>query len=56
MTLIEIIIVVIICAGASFFLYGMYLIESDNDKFRKKHGYKPKYHDYKEEDKGDGKK
>ena len=53
MTLIELIIAFIACAGAAAWLYGQLLIELDNDKFRKEHGYKPKYHEYQEEDKGE---
>lgn len=50
MTLLELILLIVFCAVATFLLYGMYLIEADNDKFRKEHGYKPKYHNYKEEE------
>ena len=33
----------------SLFFYGLWLIESDNDEFRKKNGYKPKYHDHRKD-------
>ena len=29
--------------------YGIWLLESDNDEFRKKNGYKPKYHDHRKD-------
>jgi hypothetical protein len=32
------------CIVASFLLYGILLLENDNDEFRKKHGVKPKYY------------
>jgi hypothetical protein len=51
MTLIQIILVIIFCAVASFFLYGIWLLENDRDEFRRKHGYDPKYHDWKVNDK-----
>lgn len=41
---VEIFLVIAGCAILSFFLYGMWLIENDNDLFREKHGVKPKYY------------
>ena len=48
MNLLSIIIITVFCAFASSVIYGMWLVENDSDEFRKKHGYKPKYHDWKE--------
>ena len=44
MDVISVIAVVVFCALASAFLYGMLLVDNDNDDFRKKHGVKPKYY------------
>lgn len=50
-----IIVIIVVCAIATFFLYGIWAVENDNDNFRKKHGYKPKYHKREENDnQGDG--
>jgi hypothetical protein len=40
----EIIVLFVVCAFFSAFLYGMWLLENDNDEFRKRHGVKPKYY------------
>ena len=47
MDLISVIAVVLFCALASAFLYGMWVIEDDRYQFRKKHGIDPKYHGWK---------
>lgn len=52
MTITSVILMLVFCAVATFFFYGLWLIESDNDEFRKKHGYKPKYH-YRRKEKND---
>lgn len=39
----ETIILIVICAFFSMFFYGLWLLENDNDEFRKRHGVKPKY-------------
>ena len=39
-----IILLTIVCACATFLISGIWVVENDNDNFRKKHGYKPKYH------------
>lgn len=39
-----IIVIIVVCAIATFFLYGIWAVENDNDNFRKKHGVKPKYY------------
>jgi hypothetical protein len=44
MSITTVIFAIIGCAIASVLIYGIWLIETDNDEFRKKHGYKPKYH------------
>jgi hypothetical protein len=44
MDVISVIAVVVFCALASAFLYGMLLVDNDSDDFRKKHGIDPKYH------------
>jgi hypothetical protein len=44
MDVISVIAVVVFCALASAFLYGMLLVDNDSDDFRKKHGVKPKYY------------
>ena len=61
MQLVSVIFVIIFCAIASFFIYGMWTLENDRYEFRKKHGIDPKYHGWvvKEDDdtdQGDGKK
>lgn len=43
MPIFEIIVVLVICAFFSAFFYGLWLLENDNDEFRKRHGVKPKY-------------
>jgi len=43
MGIFEIIVLLIVCAGFSAFFYGLWLLENDNDEFRKQHGVKPKY-------------
>ena len=48
MNLLSVIIITVLCAFGSAVLYGLWLVENDSDEFRKKHGYKPKYHDWKE--------
>ena len=44
MDVISVIAVVVFCAVASAFLYGMWTVENDRYEFRKKHGIDPKYH------------
>lgn len=39
----EIIVILVVCVFFSVFFYGLFLLENDNDEFRKKHGVKPKY-------------
>lgn len=47
MDVINVIAVVIFCAVASVFLYGIWLVDNDRYQFRKKHGIDPKYHGWK---------
>ena len=47
MDVISVIAVVIFCAVASVFLYGIWLVDNDRYQFRKKHGIDPKYHGWK---------
>lgn len=44
MEVVTVIFVVLFCAVASVFLYGMWAVENDRYEFRKKHGIDPKYH------------
>ena len=44
MDVISVIAVVVFCAIASMFFYGLWLLENDSDDFRKRHGLKPKYY------------
>ena len=44
MDVISVIAVVVFCAIASVFLYGIWLVDNDRYQFRKKHGIDPKYH------------
>lgn len=39
----EIIVLFVVCILFSVFFYGLFLLENDNDEFRKRHGVKPKY-------------
>lgn len=39
----EFIVLFVVCAFFSIFFYGLFLLENDNDEFRKRHGVKPKY-------------
>lgn len=39
----EIIVLFVVCIFFSVFFYGLFLLENDNDEFRKRHGVKPKY-------------
>lgn len=43
MTIGSVIFVIVFCAVASVFLYGMWLIENDRYRYKKKHGVDPKY-------------
>jgi hypothetical protein len=60
MDVISVIAIVVFCAVASAFLYGMWSVENERYEFRKKHGIDPKYHGWKvdtdDEDQGEGKK
>jgi hypothetical protein len=47
MDVISVIAVVVFCAIASVFLYGIWLVDNDRYQFRKKHGIDPKYHGWK---------
>jgi len=47
MDLISVITIIIFCAVASVFLYGMWSVENERYEFRKKHGIDPKYHGWK---------
>ena len=47
MDVISVIAVVVCCAVASVFLYGLWLVDNDRYEFRKKHGIDPKYHGWK---------
>ena len=47
MDVISVIAVVVFCAVASVFLYGIWLVDNDRYQFRKKHGIDPKYHGWK---------
>ena len=47
MDVISVIAVVVFCAVASVFLYGLWLVDNDRYQFRKKHGIDPKYHGWK---------
>ena len=51
MDVISVIAVVVFCAVASAFLYGMWTVENDRYEFRKKHGIDPKYHGWVVKDK-----
>ena len=53
MTVISVITVMIICAVGSALIYGMYIVETDRYKFKKKHGIDPKYHGWIVEEKND---
>lgn len=44
MEIINVIVILVICAIASAFFYGLWLLENDSDDFRKNHGVKPKYY------------
>ena len=44
MSIIQLIVIFVICIVGSFVTYGLWLLETDRDEFRKKHGYDPKYH------------
>lgn len=50
MTIGSVIFMIVFCAVSSFLLYGIYLLEDDRDKFRKKYGYDPKRHGWKVDD------
>lgn len=43
MNTLTVIFVFLFCIVASLLLYGILLLENDNDEFRKRHGVKPKY-------------
>jgi len=43
MDVISVIFIFLFCMVALLLLYGILLLENDNDEFRKKHGVKPKY-------------
>jgi hypothetical protein len=47
MTIGSVIFVIVFCAVASVFLYGMWSVENARYEFRKKHGIDPKYHGWK---------
>jgi len=47
MDVISVILVIIFCVVAAFFLYGLWLVDNDRYQFRKKHGIDPKYHGWK---------
>ena len=55
MTITSAIFVIIFCAVASFFLYGMWAVENDRYEFKKKHGIDPKYHGWVVEEDNDTK-
>ena len=40
----EFIVLFVICGFFTVFFYGLYLVETDRDDFRKKHGVDPKYY------------
>lgn len=44
MVVIKVIVTIVFCIVASFFLYGMWLLEDDRYEYKKKHGVDPKYH------------
>ena len=46
MSIIQIIVIFIVCGLGSFLLYGIWMLENDRDEFRKKYGYDPKYHEW----------
>lgn len=43
MNTLTVIFIFLFCIVASLLLYGILLLENDNDEFRKRHGVKPKY-------------
>jgi hypothetical protein len=47
MDVIDVIAIIVFCVIASFFLYGLWLVDNDRYQFRKKHGIDPKYHGWK---------
>jgi hypothetical protein len=51
MDIINAIILIIVCAGLSFIVYGIWKLENDRYEFRKKHGFDPKYHGWDIEEK-----
>ncbi len=44
MDILTAIIVIIICAAFSTFMYGIWKVENNRYEYRKKHGIDPKYH------------
>jgi hypothetical protein len=58
MSVLSIFILTIICAIGSFFMYGIWKIETERDAFKKKWGRDPYRYGWEEddEDKGDGEK
>lgn len=44
MGIFETILLIVMCGFFAVFFYGLWLLEDDNDEFRKKHGVKPKYY------------
>ena len=44
MYIFETIVLLVICGFFTVFFYGLWLVENDNDDFRKRHGVKPKYY------------
>ena len=44
MSIVSVIFLIVFCAIATVFLYGMWAVENDRYEFRKKHGIDPKYH------------
>ncbi len=47
MTVGSVIFLIVFCAIATVFLYGIWLVDNDRYEFRKKHGIDPKYHGWK---------
>ena len=45
--LLQVIVMTVLCAIASGFLYGIWLVDNHRYEFRKKHGVDPKWHGWK---------
>ena len=47
MSIIQLILLFVMCTIGSFVTYGLWLLENSRDEFRRKHGIDPKYNGWK---------